>query len=101
MNITRHAAERITERLTDAGVSEARIEAALKQAVRRGAEAKLDEVAIRLEDLGAQVNAAWGDRSNGDTLWGIYRGGSIVTIMLRRSSQPSTAKALRVSRVIL
>lgn len=37
--------------------------------------------------------------SNGDEVWAIVRGHSITTVMLRRSDQPATNEALRVSVV--
>lgn len=48
----------------------------------------------RTEDRGGLIG------SNGDTVWAVVRGGIIVTVMLRRSSQPSTPEAMRVSAVL-
>jgi hypothetical protein len=37
--------------------------------------------------------------SNGDQVWALVRGGEVITVMLRRSTQPATAAALRVDAV--
>lgn len=73
----------------------------------REMEARLDgiEVDARADTaviLGAvpRVEAHSELDSNGDTVVAIFRGGRCVTVMLRRSSQPMTAKALRVSKVL-
>lgn len=36
--------------------------------------------------------------SNGDQVWAIVRGGRVVTMMFRRSTQPATAEAMRVEQ---
>ena len=56
---------------------------------------------VRLMRLGCQRNDAWSDESNGDEVWAVLRRGELKTVMLRRSSQPSTAQALRVDKVVM
>lgn len=55
---------------------------------------------IRVLRLGGQRNDAWSDESNGDEVWAVLRRGELKTVMLRRSSQPPTAQALRVDKVV-
>lgn len=55
---------------------------------------------IRVLRLGHQRNDAWSDESNGDEVWAVLRRGELKTVMLRRSSQPPTAQALRVDKVV-
>jgi hypothetical protein len=55
---------------------------------------------LRLLRLGCQRNDAWSDQSNGDEVWAVLRRGELKTVMLRRSSQPPTAEALRVDKVV-
>lgn len=98
---TRHARERITERLTDAGMTQDQIDQTFDLAQLRLEEAQGEDTAIRLMVLERQINQAMGDRSNGNTVWGIYRGGRLITVMLRREDQPSTPEALRVTRIVL
>lgn len=38
--------------------------------------------------------------SNGDEVWAVCRDGRLVTLMLRRSSQPKTPDAFRVDKVL-
>ena len=46
------------------------------------------------------VGKAWTDTSNGDTVVAIVRDKRVVTYMFRRSTQPFTAVALRVTRCV-
>ena len=55
---------------------------------------------IRVLKLRGQRNDAWSDESNGDEVWAVLRRGELKTVMLRRSSQPPTAEALRVDKVV-
>lgn len=99
MIVTRHAVERITERLTDAGLDAPQIALVLSEATRK--DVKASSEAHLLARLPHRVNPAWGERSNGDQAWGIYREGRLVTVMLRRSTQPATPSSLRVDRVVI
>lgn len=58
------------------------------------------DVALRVLTLAGQRNAAWSNVSNGDTVWAIVRGGTVATVMLRRSTQPTTPAAFGVDRVL-
>lgn len=58
------------------------------------------DIGVRVLKLDGQRNDAWSDQSNGDEVWAVVRRGDIRTVMLRRSSQPGTAAALRVDRVV-
>jgi hypothetical protein len=95
-----HAQERTRERLSDAGMHESAINTVFR--VAKYLECKVTgDTAVRLLVLPQRINAAWGERSNGDQVWGIYRNGTLATVMLRRSTQPETAEALRVDRVVI
>lgn len=97
----KHAYERVTERLTEAGYDQATIEKVYQAAEMLAAQSKSSSEAIRLLNLNSQVGKAWSDRSNGDEVWAIIRGRNLVTIMLRRSTQPKTASALKVDKVTI
>jgi hypothetical protein len=89
-----HAIQRILERLTED-----------EQRLARGIVAKLGRAlphgshAVRIMRLQRQRNDAWSDVSNGDEAWAIVRDGRVATVMLRRSTQPATAHAMRVDQV--
>lgn len=94
-----HAQQRTVERLTDAGMSKVGIDKVYH--VANYLESKVTgDTAVRLLVLPQRVNAAWGERSNGDQVWAIYRDGRLATVMLRRSTQPETPEALRVDKVV-
>lgn len=91
-----HALDRIRERLTPQ--EQRRAEAALPVLNTFPADR---DYAVRLFRLQGQRNAAWGEVSNGDEVWAIVRRGRVQTVMLRRSTQPATAEAMRVDRVVI
>lgn len=99
MNNTNHSLERINERLTDAGIAQANINT-LAAILDHVAATQTGSVAIKALTLKGQINAAYGNRSNGDTVFAIVRNRKVVTVFLRRSTQPSTTAALRVDRVV-
>lgn len=92
---TLHAVLRTFERIgVELGQTRARELAELAE--RCAAETPTDlSVAVRLS-AHPFIGTAWSDTSNGDTLVAIIRGGAVVTLMFRRSTQPFTAAALRV-----
>jgi hypothetical protein len=86
-----HAQERVEERLELAGWTPVErgqlFSFAEKWADRTDAESE----AIRLKTLPAIVRVsgdAYGVHSNGDEVWAVYRNQELITVMLRRSSQP-------------
>lgn len=95
-----HALDRIRERLTDD-------EAVLATFVIRRLETEMSKryadksYAVRILRLTAQRHTPWGEVSNGDEVWAVVRGGSVRTVMLRRSTQPATPEAMRVDAVLL
>lgn len=94
-----HAEDRVTERLTDAGLDPATIDRVW--AVTSALATRLPgATAVRLLKLPARVNEAWGARSNGDAVWAVYRDHRVCTVFLRRSTQPSTPEAFDVERVL-
>jgi hypothetical protein len=91
-----HVYERLLERCTDAERERAvALATAFSKAHPRGSHA------VKLMNLGKQRGLAWQDRSNGDQVWAIVRGGQVKTIMLRRSTQPTRAAAFDVDQVHL
>ncbi len=82
-----HAEIRVQERLTKAQWStedQAKLSYAAKAlAVRTSTKSE----AIRLAVLKEQVGQAYGQESNGNEVWAIYRNQQLITVMLRRSNQ--------------
>lgn len=99
--ITDHARERITERLDDAGYAPVTIGKVIDAVTQLAARSSATSEAARIVNVGHQVNQAYGDRSNGNYLWAIFRGGNCITAFLRRDNQPPTPAALRVEQVSL
>jgi len=78
--LTRHARERIDERLPKAfGLSVADLEARLAKVCESDAQ-------VWIARLPQKV---WVGESNGDGLCAIVRGGNVTTVFLRRTSQPT------------
>lgn len=96
LTIGEHAMDRVAERLTAAERT------AVIERIQRVAAALPDaDTALRIMRLAAgQRNDAWSDASNGDTVWAIIRGGRVTTVMLRRSTQPTTPAAFDVATVL-
>ena len=94
---TRHALARAAERLGTA-LDAQTFEAIIARADAAAATASCD-TAIRLHQVPSIIGIAWSDRSNGDTIVGIIRDNRVVTIMLRRSTQPHTPAAYNVRQV--
>jgi ribosome-interacting GTPase 1 len=94
-----HAATRIVERLTDAGFDHSAI-AHVFETARSIAPRLRKATAVLLLTLPGAVNEAWGDRSNGNEVWAVYRGRELRTVFLRRSTQPSTPDAFGVESVL-
>lgn len=97
-NTTLHANGRVIERLEDAGFSNAKIDK-IGSALDYIAPRFNRDTALKVLDLQGMVGKAWTDRSNGDQVWAIIRNRQVVTVMLRRSTQPATTSALRVAQV--
>lgn len=96
---THHSHQRIEERMADAGYDLDTITKVFAAAKALAKASTVKSEAIRLLKLNGQTNQAWGERSNGDELWAIIRDGRLVTVMLRRSTQPKTPEALKVQKV--
>ena len=92
-----HAEARIEERLTLAGFA-AETRRQFFGAVRALAP-KTHPVseAIRVLTLDDIVGEKYGEASNGNEVWAIYRNRTLATVMLRRSGQPD--RNLRVDKV--
>lgn len=101
-DLTRHAMERVKERLDAAGVD---TEALVRLATGIAAANRHRDVAlrlIRLADAQGDTTHAYMEReSNGTDLWAIARQGSIETMFWRRAEQSVTPVALRVDQVFL
>jgi hypothetical protein len=71
-----------------------------KTANRIASHHKARDVAFVVAILPCQVGTPWGNTSNGNQLWAVARKGELKTFLLRRETQPPTAEALRVDKVI-
>lgn len=92
-----HAEIRVRERLTKAAWSTEDQDKLAYAAKALAVRTSSDSEAIRLAVLEEQVGQAFGNESNGNEVWAIYRNRHLVTVMLRRSHQPDSK--LRVSVV--
>ena len=99
MAITNHAWGRIWKRLAELGLTVPQRNTLKIMAICVARESKVPSEAVRICKLAQQHNRPWSNESNGDTVWAIVRDRDLVTIMFRRSTQPSTRKALRVAEV--
>lgn len=92
--MTQHSVDQIKNRLTpeEGGVLESRIQEVESRRNMRS-------MAVRLMVLRGQRNPAWGQESNGDTVVGVFRDGRLITVMLRRSTQPFDKTAFDVEVV--
>jgi hypothetical protein len=97
--MTGHANMRVA-RLRLAGLAEQAIQDLLRTAEKVAADNKRGSVAVKLADLPAQVGRPWADESNGDAVWAVIRGGKVVTLFLRRGTQPVDVEAFRVDRLV-
>ncbi len=96
---TLHALNRITGRLSQAGVN---IDAIAKQVeFVAGAYPSMALLVWSFPRMYNDSSRPYRDReeSNGDQLWAICRNRKVVTWMFRRSNQPATKAALQVERV--
>lgn len=97
--MSRHAWVRVIERLRPSEQSQVLLRmSVLEDYLRRHRPGS--DIAVRVLRLGSQRNEAWSDVSNGDEVWAIVRRADVKTVMLRRSSQPSTPESMRVDRVV-
>lgn len=96
--LTPHGNERLFSRLQMSGVPSAQI-AYLATALADFAKKQKADTAVRVTVLSKQEVTH--GTSNGEEVWAIIRGGSVVTVMNRRGTQPKTPQALRVDKVFL
>lgn len=96
MQATVHALGRLAERLSEE--DRERVSAALADVESARYRAS---VAVRVARLAQPVGDPWGVESNGSDVWAVIRGGTVVTVMLRRKSQPTNPSAFGVDRVIV
>ena len=82
IRMSRHALERVSQRLV--GAEADTVISNVQKAVRTHG---TRSIAIIAHDLGAQRGAAWGQKSNGDLVVVVIKGGRVVTVFLRRSTQ--------------
>ena len=94
---TRHALTRATDRLGIA-LDPDTIESIIQTADGFARTCKRD-TAVRIMRV-SMVGQAWSNQSNGNTIIAIIRGGSVVTFMFRRDTQPFTPEHLSVQEVI-
>jgi hypothetical protein len=95
-----HAEQRICERLRDeAKLNMFQVKDILDKAQMIASSHDVSSVGALVHRVKFQ-GTAWTNKSNGDQVWIIIRGGRLVTVMFRRSTQPDTCEALRVDRVV-
>lgn len=89
-----HAAQRALGRLADAGIP---AEPVCMAAAQVAAHYENEDVAVRLLTLPTVVGDTSDDllsrESNGNELWSICRGGTVINLMFRRSTQPKSREA--------
>lgn len=90
-----HAAERVEQRLLEAGWSYGQCDRLSEFAEQWAAKTDAFSEAVRLQVL--PFLAGEDHESNGDEVWGMYRDQRLITVMLRRSTQPDSG--LRVNKV--
>ena len=95
--MNRHSYERLYDRVISNGVPQSEVDQCIETLQRIASEAKTDIAVLFYRFATKQVS----DLSNGDEVWAIIRENKIVTIMLRRNTQPKTVGALRVSKVVI
>ena len=96
-----HAWDRVEERLGEAGFNAQTRNMIFVNTDRVAALSEVGSEAIRILTLPKQVGEAWGDRSNGNQVWAIVRNRRLVTVMLRRDTQPATPEAFGVEKVTI
>ena len=94
--VTVHVIDRIAERCNPNEGA-----AILRVAIEYAADHPIGDHAVRIADLGQLRGTYFGEESNGDTVWAIIRNGRIITIMFRRSIQPTTPAAFKVEYVAI
>ena len=87
MKQMRHAYQRVTDRLSQAGFDNETIDQVYAVAEHLARRSPHPSEAIRLITLPDIVGEVWGEASNGNEVWAIVRDRTLVTIMLRRSTQ--------------
>lgn len=97
--VTKHAKERLKKRLIQGGLSPEDSAQVLETATAFAIAAKYKSEAILVYRMDRQIGKAWGNRSNGDTVWAIVRDNKVITFMFRRSTQPTNPENLRVDYV--
>lgn len=96
-----HAQERITERLTQAGWSTEDQGKLSYFTENYGPHTHPGSEAVRLAVLPSLVGQKFGEQSNGNEVWAVYRNHTLVTVMLRRTGQPdSNLRVDKVSRLV-
>ena len=98
--VSAHAIERIAKRMRELGYKIEQARKIFQTSRQAAAESGLSgSEAVRITVLKDIHGTPWSDESNGNEIWAIIRSGDLVTVMFRRSTQPSTPEALRVDRV--
>lgn len=95
VTIAAHAHLRLHERVAEFGLTMSDVQTIVRRIPRKQAQS----CAVCVQRIGKQINAAWGEASNGDEVWIVVRCGQVRTVMLRRSTQPKTPEAFNVQYV--
>ncbi len=101
MSVTNHSRERAHDRLSQVGIDPDTIDRIISAVSMLADRSNAHSEAMRVLRLDGQHNERWGAESNGDEVWAIIRERSLVTFMLRRSTQPATTEAFGVDKVTM
>ena len=97
--MTVHAIERIKDRMMELGLQDHQINQISCNVANIALKSRVESEAVRLFTIKKMHGVIWSDKSNGNEIWAIIRGGRVVTVMFRRNTQPKTCDALRVKKV--
>ena len=95
---THHTDKRWQERIVSLGINSEYAKSMLFSATEYATKCPVDTAKL-LFRLSKRVGEFWGTESNGDEVWAIIRDQIIITVLFRRSTQPSNNVTLRVDEV--
>lgn len=95
---TYHLDKRWQERIVSLGIDEETSNHMLEIATNYAMQCPEDTAQL-LFRMNKRVGKFWGNESNGDEVWIVVRDQIIITILFRRSTQPSNRQTLKVDKV--
>lgn len=100
-NITDHAVKQINDRMRKIGYSKEKRKKVTDKALEYTKKSKVRSEAVRMFTIPNIYGIPWSNESNGNEVWAIIRNNTLITVMLRRNTQPSTPQSLRVDKVTI